>query len=81
MWIMAAKKVKTGKEAKDPETHAVDSSFFRALSAHLNLSGLPFPCRLQARKSLMEGAQRRYTVKNAGFNSRIKTKLPTSPRF
>ena len=24
----------------------VDSSFFRALSAHLNLSGLPFPCRL-----------------------------------
>ena len=26
----------------------------------------------KARKSLMEGAQRRYTVKNAGFNSRIK---------
>ena len=26
----------------------------------------------QARKSLMQGAQGRYAVKNAGFNSRIK---------
>ena len=35
----------------------------------------------KARKSLMEGAQRRYTVKNAGFNSRIKIYKATNTKL
>lgn len=35
----------------------------------------------KARKSLMEGAQRRYTVKNAGFNSRIKIYNATNTKL
>ena len=35
----------------------------------------------KARKSLMEGAQRRYTVKNAGFHSRIKIYNATNTKL
>lgn len=35
----------------------------------------------KARKSLMEGAQRRYIVKNAGFNSRIKIYNATNTKL
>lgn len=35
----------------------------------------------EARKSLMQGAQRHYTVKNAGFNSRIKIYNATNTKL